>query len=368
MRIKIHYGLLVGTLVLLAIVAVVVKSRLGVVGPTVAEPIRILMADGAVGSLAFDPDGGLLAVSVAREAEVAPGRAGQIAHQVELWDAGRGAPKEVIRGLAALVTSLSFRSGGKVLVAGSRDGVRLWKTDDAGSMAGAAQRRVRTGKLLGVSGDGQLAASTDGADLDVWDLGAGAVHWRIALSEVYRAAGGANVFSAVFSNDERRLGLASFGGVSIWELPPGDRTSKLWGQVKTQPLIVPLAAFSPGGEYLVTAGGDGEVMLWDLQDLEVPGSRIERIGRGPKALACSSDGRLLAIACARPPQEGSGDEIRVWELPSGSFRQRFAGEDDRVTALAFQPGGRTLASGNNDGTVKFWLAPEPTTERSAAPR
>jgi len=46
--------------------------------------------------------------------------------------------------------------------------------------------------------------------------------------------------------------------------------------------------------------------------------------------------------------------IRLWDLGTGKVTGRFVGHQDRVTALALTPDGKTLASGSWDRTVRLW--------------
>lgn len=46
----------------------------------------------------------------------------------------------------------------------------------------------------------------------------------------------------------------------------------------------------------------------------------------------------------------------LWDLKQGQdqYIQILAGKTDQVTSLCFSPDRQTLASGGDDGTVKFW--------------
>src|SRR6266508_2865828 len=118
---------------------------------------------------------------------------------------------------------------------------------------------------------------------------------------------------------------------------------------------VSAVAFVPDGRTLATAGGDPDVILWDLADRAQP-RRLGQPLRGHSlrvtAVAFAPDGRTLAT--------GSNDRTTIlWDVadrarPRRLGRRPLRGHSAEVSAVAFAPDGRTLATASNDGAMILW--------------
>jgi hypothetical protein len=71
-------------------------------------------------------------------------------------------------------------------------------------------------------------------------------------------------------------------------------------------------------------------------------------------LAFSPDSRTLAAGSARYWRNGFEGRVSIWELSTGTLRQEFVGHEGSLSALAFAPDGKRLASGASDTTVLLW--------------
>jgi len=106
-------------------------------------------------------------------------------------------------------------------------------------------------------------------------------------------------------------------------------------------------ALSPDGKTAWVGGQDQQVKRW-----EIATGRLEHVLSGPQAA-------LLSLACAESGQIAAGDsahELHLWEPENAEQPWRFQPDahQDRITALCFANGGRTLVSGGADKTLICW--------------
>jgi WD40 repeat protein/serine/threonine protein kinase len=158
---------------------------------------------------------------------------------------------------------------------------------------------------------------------------------------------GAEVVSVAFSPDGERLATAGGdGAIKIWNSKSGKVTQTL----KAGSGFVVSVAFHPDGEHLATADADRQVKVWDLATGQSvfagPCDVVHTNGAG-YSVAFSPDGRQLAA--------GSDGAVKVWDWTKNQLLHTLPGHEKHGISVAYSRDGR-LASGSFGGIVKLWDA------------
>ncbi|TWT43357.1 protein kinase domain-containing protein [Botrimarina hoheduenensis] len=254
-------------------------------------------------------------------------------------------PHLVLRGHLGPVRAVRFSTDGKTLLSGSYDNtLRLWSQEAPGVWTSQRTLRGHGGRIYGVamSPAGDVATSVGDDNRECrWEFGSPG-ETRVLKAIALRGHADA-LLSARYTPNGAGIVTAS-----------RDQTARLWDAATGQPVVTldeghaflaSNATLFDNGRGLASAAGDDTVRVWDV----VAGAQryaIPCTGR-EAALAISDRAGWLAT--------GSDDNaVRVWSLADGAPLGTLTGHEAPVTALAADPAGKRIASGDQRGSLQVW--------------
>lgn len=293
---------------------------------------------GSVRATAFSPVNASLVASAGDE------------NTIKLWNLSDDTVT-TMRGHTDIVNDVEFSPDGRILASGSDDStLRLWNVRQSRETATLQHITDRTRsqiKAVTFSPDGQLLASA-GVHVKLWNV---RNQQEIATLRDEKWA-----LAVDFSPDREQLAVGyEDGTVKIWNVQRQRVVATREGDARH----VFSVKFSPDSQLLASAGYHGEIKLWDVAGWQLRGTLHTRIGT-VRDIAFSENGKALASA--------SHEVVHLWDVQSGAQFTALRGHSGWVNALAFSVDKTTLASGGEDGTLRFWdvapyLSPERTAER-----
>jgi WD40 repeat protein len=251
------------------------------------------------------------------------------------------------------VYAVALSLDGKTAVSGSADKTaRLWDTQSGREIGDALQHNgVVYSVAFSPDGTRVATASWDG-HARVWNV---ADQREIAVmaeaNGVPAGDGVHNVNSVAFNpRNGNLLATASQDGyVRLWNATTGHpygRPMRQWGPAGAErPQHAYAVAFSPDGQFIVSAGNDASLNKWRVADQSLV--RTFAVERADViSVAFSPDGKTLAAALGN-------SVVELWD-PNGGKRPELRTDAGFIAGLAFSKDSRTLATGSTDHTARLW--------------
>jgi hypothetical protein len=287
-----------------------------------------------VATLAYSPDGKLLAAAGRGEAILIDVASGDVAARLP----GQG-PK---------VTALVFSRDGRRLAVASGDAARKGEIRVYTLPPSPADAPSPTVTIVGhadliydvaFSPDGKLLA-TGGYDrlIKLWDAASGA---EMRVLKDHSDA----IYALAFSPDGRLLASAAADrAVKLWDVATGKRLYTL-GEATDWLYAL---TFSPDGSHVAAGGVDKSIRVWAVTPGE--GKLVRSAFAHEKAvlkLAYSADGQTLYSL-------GEDRVVKAWDAAKLTERKVFPTQPEAVLTLALRPDGKQVAVGRYDGVVALF--------------
>jgi hypothetical protein len=133
------------------------------------------------------------------------------------------------------------------------------------------------------------------------------------------------------------------GRILKWDVD--DETKKFTSISEGRNLIEQILV-SPDGELLICAENNAGITLFNLKNENLPPITYRGSDPNIRTMAVTPDSKNLFTA-------GTSGSIDYWELKTGEYKQ-FANTPSKINTLALSPDGVMLASGTNDGKIVLW--------------
>ena len=257
---------------------------------------------------------------------------------VKIWDTATWQLVRSIEGRAESppkVMAVRYSSDGKKLAVG-RAGGPFQLCDDSGKVVlglGGDQEHVWD---IAFSPDGKHIATVRANFVDVWNAETGARAKSIEVSDN-------QLWCVAYSPDSKWVATGGFEPdvVRITNVELGTPGQTLKGFRSFAGSL----AFFPDGKTIAT-GGDF-VWLHDPTNGQEK-AMLQGHNAGSRSVAISADGARLVSA-------GGAGDLRVWDLAAKKVLATYWGSPrEELWSVALSPDGKTIVSGSAKGTLKVW--------------
>jgi WD40 repeat protein/energy-coupling factor transporter ATP-binding protein EcfA2 len=261
---------------------------------------------------------------------------GSYDHTAAIWDVRSGRRLGELSGHVDAVPAVRWLPDGRHAITASEDGtLRIWEVDRAREIRSISVHSSPTYCLdIDQAGSRVVAGSEDGG-VRIFDITSGAPERTLP-------GHGSWVSSVRWSPDGDWIASCSGDATARLTFLPGRQQSRA---VERCDHWVSSIRWNPDGVRAVRASGDLTLRIWPV-DGDETGTETATSMAGMNVLCASwhCRGALLATG-------GFNGEVRVIDTSRLELADDFPQHQDRVTGIAWQPGGSLFATASNDRTA-----------------
>lgn len=253
---------------------------------------------------------------------------------IRIWDVKTGKEVKILFGHSGYVNDIRFNAqGNKLLSAGEDRTIRIWDFDSGKEILNIHGHDRMVNSVSFSRDEKKIVSASNDNTIRIFDANTG--------YELDKFVGHKDfVQTACFIKNDKHVLSSSYDGTArVWDINDFKESRILKGDYH-------YASFSPDGKYIVSAGENHEVDLWDVKKQ----IKIRSMKGHDNRVYCSAfspdGGNIISSS-----YDGS---IIIWETKTGKLLHKINGHTQPVTKAFYNPNGKTIASASWDGTIKIW--------------
>ena len=258
---------------------------------------------------------------------------------INIWDVDSGQQIGVLRGHDNVVTSLAFNHDSTLIATGGLGGeIKIWQLARSRTKANWKWHSDRSVSAVAFSPDGKFIASgSHDHTVKIWDAKSANTTRHTKTSFL--------VGGVAWCSDSSHVASVSEDGLlQVWDSRDGETLFKHWLGHGSN-MSVRLAGATHAPRMAVSCLEDVYIF-----DSSTGRSVLKLPSFGPPtsctALAISRNGQF--VVCAH------SNVVRVWDTIANKFVCEFTRHEQTVRCVAISGDAKLVASGSENGTLKFW--------------